>query len=113
MSTVSIIQEKSEQSSSRFRALSGTRQSVGRTPGEALDALNAELGESSGGSIVLVQQFGGDSYFSEEQNARLEALLAQRDNLTDLERVELESLVREEVRASAKRTEALADALGR
>jgi hypothetical protein len=111
MSSISIFDVAADAKGPRFRALSGTRQSVGATPGEALDALNAELGESERPSIVVVQQMGGDRFFTNEQYERLQHLLSRRDELSDPDRDELERLAREETLASAKRAEALADAL--
>jgi hypothetical protein len=113
MTAVSIHREKDEADIPRFCAVAGKRQSLGRTPGEALDALNAQLGESESGSLIIIQQMQSDPYFSEEQYLRMRQLLDRRDSLSDTEREELESLVKAELVASAQRTQALADALGR
>jgi hypothetical protein len=78
-----------------------------------LDALNEQFGESESAALIVVQQMRPDPYFSEEQYLRMRDLLDRRATLTDSERTELEGLVRDELIASAKRTEALADALGR
>lgn len=113
MTDVSIHRDASGTSEVRYRAVAGNHQSTGRTAGEALDALNARLGPAESGSLVVVQQFQSDPFFSEEQFDRMRHLLDHRDTLNDTERIELEALVKEELTASAKRTEALADALGR
>ncbi len=113
MTAVSIHTEQSEENSSCFRAVAGARESVGRTPGEALDALNSQLGESESGSLIIVQQMQSDPFFTQAQYLRMRQLLDCRITLTDLERAELEQLVKDELIASAKRTQALADALGR
>lgn len=113
MATVSILREKGEQNVPRFRAVAGRRQSVGRTPGEALDALNVQFAETDSGSLIVVQQMQSDPYFSEAKYLRMRELLDRSSMLTEVERGELEALVRDELVASAKRTEALADALGR
>jgi hypothetical protein len=113
MSSISIFEETTEANRPRFRALSGTRESVGRTAGEALDALNAELGDSEHASLIVVQQIGGDSFFSDAQFERLQDLLSRRDSLSQNELREMEMLAKAETLASAKRAEALADALGR
>jgi hypothetical protein len=112
MTAVSIHSEKTDGNSRYFRAVAGTHQSVGNTPGEALDALNEQLDASESATLV-VQQMGPDSYFSEDQYLRMQDLLDRRATLTDSERAELEGLVRDELVTSARRTEALADALGR
>jgi len=113
MTSVSIHKEQSEDDMERYRAVAGSHQSVGRTPGEALDALNAELGSAESSSLVVVQQMRPDAYFTEDQYVRLSDLLERNAELTCAEREELERLVREELLASARRAEALADALGR
>jgi len=113
MTAVSIHSEKTDGNSRYFRAVAGTHQSVGNTPGEALDALNEQLDASESAALVVVQQMGPDLYFSEDQYLRMQDLLDRRATLTDSERAELEGLVRDELVASARRTEAWADALGR
>jgi hypothetical protein len=113
MTAVSIHREQEDTNTLRFRAVAGSHQSLGRTPGEALDALNAQLDPSESGSLIVVQQMQSDPYFSESQYLRMRNLLDRRASLTDLEREELEGLVKAELIASAKRTEALANALGR
>ena len=62
---------------------------------------------------MVIQQLQSDPYFSEDQYLRMRDLFDRRDALTDNEREELEALVKAELIASANRTEALADALGR
>lgn len=113
MTTVSIYQEKGEADVPCFRAVAGNRQSVGPTAGEALDALNAQLGKDESGSLVVIQQIQSDPFFSEAQYLRMRDLLDRNAPLTETEQAELEGLVKEELIASAKRTEALANALGR
>ena len=113
MTTVSILTEMPSARKIQYRAIAGTHQSTGNTAGEALDALNAQLGPTDSGSLIIVQQWQTDPYFSEAQYARMKYLLDLRDSLTDDQRAELETLVKQELIASAKRTEALANALGR
>lgn len=112
MTSVSVQIERQPASKPRYRAIAGSRQSTGRTAGEALDALNAQLSPTECGSLLIVQQMQSDPYFSEAQYVRMKDLLDHRESLSDAERAELEDLVKEELIASARRTEALADALG-
>jgi len=65
-----------------FRAISGQRQSTGRTPGEALDTLLALEGESVEASTILIQRFAPDAYFTQAQYDRMQALLARRTALS-------------------------------
>lgn len=113
MTTVSILADSNEASTPRFRAVAGKHESVGKTAGEALDALNAQIGNLESASLIMVQHMQSDLFFSEVQYLRLRDLLEKRSTLTKLEQGELERLVKDELIASAKRTEALADALGR
>jgi hypothetical protein len=94
----------------RYRAVAGERQSVGKTVGEALDALTAQLDEAQRGTLVVVQSFHPDSFFTVAQRQRLEELWARWQTaraagtaLPAEERVELDALVQAEVQASAER----------
>lgn len=54
MTTIQIIPEVVPPGSISYRAVSGTRESVGRTPGEALDAITGLLTEEESGTLVIV-----------------------------------------------------------
>ena len=113
MTAVSIQIEKSDENTQRYRAMTGAHESTGRTPGEALDALNAELGNSASGSLIVVQQLQSDPFFTEVQYQRMRELLDKHITLTEQEQSELEQLVKDELIASANRAETLANALVR
>ena len=94
--------------------MAGDKQSHGKTAGEALDALAAQLSEDEACTLVIVQNFLPDRFFDANQQRRLAELMAQwrtaRDAGTTLpavEQAELDTLIDEEIRASAKRTTAL------
>ena len=91
----------------QFCAVSGSRQSFGKTMGEALDALAKELGQPSSSAVIFIQKLGGDEFFSDEQQARKIELKSRLDTLTTDERAELESLIDAELDATVARTEAL------
>lgn len=113
---VSIRPDEDKDVAPYFRAIADNYEAAGRTAGEALDALNAKFGTGERRSLVVIQQIGGDAYFSEAQYDRMRVLLDKRNALgalTDAEQAELEGLAREELLASAKRSEVLANALGR
>ncbi|MGZ8216638.1 hypothetical protein [Methylomagnum sp.] len=88
----------------QFRAIAGNRQTVGRTMGEALDALTAEWNDSTGETVVLIQRFQPDAYFTQAQHDRMQALLARRHALSGEERQELEALIDSEVNATVARS---------
>ena len=118
MTTIAILPESPGTQGTRFRAIAGPKQSVGRTAGEALDALTPQLDDSQTGTLVVVQQLRPDQFFTAEQHQRLEELMARwrqaRDAGTPLpptEQAELDALVEAELRASAKRAAALVHGL--
>ena len=75
MTKVTIIAEDPGNSATRFRALAKNLESVGPTVGTALDALTAQLDDSSVGTLVIVQNLKPDEFFSSHQQKRLEQLL--------------------------------------
>src|SRR5690606_5634986 len=118
MTTVSIVRDPSPDNGAAYYAAAGDIQAVGASPGAALDALTAQLGGARTGTMVVVQQFRPDEFFSALQQRRLEELMsrwrAARDQgsaLSSDEQAELDELVDAELAAAAKRAEALADAL--
>jgi hypothetical protein len=87
---------------------------VGRTAGEALDALTPQLDESQAGTLVVVQQLRPDRFFTLQQQQRLEQLMSHwrqaRDagqSLPSPEQAELDALVEAELRAAAERAAAM------
>ena len=92
----------------------GDRQSVGKTAGEALDALAAQLDEKESGTLLVVQAFRPDRFFTAAQQQRLgelwerwQAARTAGPPLPGEEQKELEALVEAEVQASAERARAL------
>jgi hypothetical protein len=97
-----------------FRAIAGKRQAVGKTAGEALDALVEQLDEEEAGILVIVQHLRPDAFFTVDQQQRLQELMARwhcaqatQSSLSPDERAELDSLVEAEWRATAERTRSL------
>jgi hypothetical protein len=118
MTTVSIVRDPGSDNGAAYYAASGECQAVGASPGAALDALAAQLGEARTGTMVVVQQFRPDEFFSARQQRRLEELMSQwrvaRDQggtLSADEQAELDELVEVELAAAAKRAESFADTL--
>ncbi len=97
-----------------YRAVAGGNQTMGRTAGEALDALTPRLGVESSDTLIIVRNLRPDRFFTAEQQRRLEELMAKwrqaRDagvGLSPEEQAELEGLVDAELRASAERAAAI------
>ncbi len=115
MTTITIIPESPGTPTTLYRAVAGKTEAVGKTAGEALDALTSQLGEDAGTGMVLVVQFRRpDAFFTAEQQERLQHLMTRwreaRDTGNALppdEQTELDALVEAELRASAARAAAL------
>jgi hypothetical protein len=114
MTVVSILPESQGTNGPAYRAVSGEYQSLGRTAGEALDALTAQLGADRSGTLVVVQHMQPDRFFTAAQQQRLQELMDRWRTACDAgaalppaEQAELEALVEAEVEAAARRAEAL------
>ncbi len=120
MTKVAVYHESADPESMPFRAVSGRNQAMGRTAGEALDALTAQLPEQGADTLVIVGNMSPDRFFTAGQRQRLEELMALRDSaiaghsvLTAQQAAELEQLVDAEVRATTNRATALLGNLAR
>lgn len=73
MSTIEILQEPSSASNAKYRARCRDRQATGATPGAALDAVErlvAAYPANGNGTVVIVQRFRPDAFFTQSQQAR-------------------------------------------
>jgi hypothetical protein len=114
MTKVAILPEAAESGRVTYRAIAGQQQSVGKTAGEALDALTSALPEQTSSTMVIVQHQRPDEFFSVQQQARLKELMLRwhgaRDGgpaLNSAEQRELDSLVEAETYAAGQRATAL------
>lgn len=105
MTAIAIRTDQQEAGKRQFRAIAGDHQSLGSTMGEALDALTAEWGDSIQETVVLIQRFQPDQFFTQAQHDRMQELRARRPLLTPEEHTELEALIDAEVDATVARTE--------
>lgn len=105
MTTITITPERAD----TYRAVTGDKESTGRTAGEALDALTSQLSDDESGTLVIVQNRKPDRFFNAEQQARLTELMARREvgTLSSEEEGELEQLVEIELNGARGRAEAL------
>ena len=106
MTTISIVPENPGSPTTTYRAVAGSVQSVGKTPGQALDALTAQIGTIDSSSLILVRQAQPDEFFTAEQQQRLAELMSRwraarggGPALTPEERTELDALAQAELRA--------------
>ncbi len=107
------------QNGKMFRAVSGEKQSFGKTVGEAVDAINEQI-PTEPNAVIYIQDFQSDEFFTAEQQQRLSELMEKWRGLRDKnltlapkEQSELEKLIEEELEGSAKRTAKIADKLGK
>lgn len=114
MTTISIIPVTSGPNETVWHAVAGEKKSMGKTAGEALDALTSQLSEDESGTLVVVRQFRPDRFFTAEQQQRLGELMskwrAARDSgneLPPVEYAELEALIEAQLEGSAQRVEAM------
>jgi len=112
MTTISIVPENIGAGEILWRAIAGDRESVGKTAGEALDALTSQLSGDEGSTMIVIRRWQPDRFFTASQQERLSELMARwreaRDAGSSLppdEQSELEALVEAELRASAQRAE--------
>jgi hypothetical protein len=119
MTTVAIWPVSGAGGERSYRALAGDKQSIGKTAGQALDALTAQLGETEFGGLVILQSFRPDALFSAVQQERLSELMnlwrTARDQgqlLSSDQQTELDVLVNAELNAATIRTAALIQQAG-
>lgn len=114
MTTVAILPISDANGEKSYRAIAGDKHSVGKTAGQALDALTAQFDELEFSALLVIQSFHPDSFFSAEQQERLSELMElwrlARDQGLELspeQQAELDNLVELELRAATARTAAL------
>ena len=114
MTTVSILPISSVSGEKAYRAISGDKQWVGKTAGQALDGLTAQLGEIDFSALLVIQNFNADLFFNADQQKRLSELMSLWRVARDLgetllldQQAELDTLVDAELRAATARTAAL------
>ncbi len=116
MTKVAILPVPTKQGDIAYCAMSGDKQTQGRTAGKALDALTAQLSEDESGTLIIVQSQRPDRFFGATQQKRLAELMerwrAARDRGETLlvdEQSELEAIVEAELHAAGERIAALVD----
>jgi hypothetical protein len=114
MTTVAILPISDVNGEKSYRAIAGDKHSIGKTAGQALDALTAQLDEIEFSALLVIQSFRPDPFFSAEQQERLSELMNlwrltqdQGQELSSEQQAELNRLVEIELRAATARTVAL------
>jgi hypothetical protein len=118
MTTVAIVPTSNANGERSYRAIAGNKQSVGKTAGQALDALTIQLGEVEFRALLIIDNFHPDQFFTNEQKQRLSDLMSMwrtaRDEGQTLPpeiQLELDNLVDAELNAATARTASLAQKL--
>jgi hypothetical protein len=75
MTKVALLSEHADETT--FRAVSARNQAVGRTAGEALDALTTQLTPEDAETLIIVRSLVPDRFFTGEQRQRLQELMAR------------------------------------
>jgi hypothetical protein len=114
MTKIAVFRENAGVEGMSFRAVTVRNQAMGRTAGEALDALASQLPEDEADTLIIVRSLAPDRFFSAAQRQRLVELMARwqtaRDHgerLSADEQSALESLIDAEVRGATERAAAL------
>lgn len=115
MNTVAILPISNASGEKSYRAISGDKQSVGKTAGQALDALTIQLGKVEFRGLLIIDNFHGDQFFTREQQQRLSELMNiwriardQEQELSPEIQIELDNLVNLELNAATARSAFLA-----
>lgn len=113
MTTITILPESDNAHGTIYRAAAGDLESTGETAGQALDALTPQLTQDETGTLIIVQHWRPDRFFTAPQQQRMEELMGRwrdaRDAGQELpgdERAELERLIEAETRGAAERADA-------
>jgi hypothetical protein len=114
MTTLAILPISDVNGEKSYRAIAGGKHSVGKTAEQALDALTAQLDEIEFSTLLVIQSFRPDPFFSTEQQERLSELMSlwrlsrdQERELPSEQQAELNRLVEIELQAATVRTAAL------
>jgi hypothetical protein len=114
MQTISIESVASSNGERFYRAAVGTQSSTGRTAGEALDALTAQLGHQEVNGFLLLQNHQPDHFFTAQQQQKLTELMSiwraardQGDTLSSEQQTELDDLIEAELIATTNRSKSI------
>ena len=120
MTKIAVFQENDGAEQLAFRAVTAGSQAMGRTAGEALDALTTQLPDGGADTLIIVRSFRPDQFFTASQRHRLGQRMASwrsaQDAGTSLapeEQSELEGLIEAEIHAATERAASLSQELAR
>lgn len=118
MTKVVIVSVSSQDGEVSYSAVAADKKTEGKTAGEALDALAAQLDDDEANTLVIVQNQRPDRFFSAVQQKRLGELMKKwrlaRDQgfqFSAEEQSELDDLVKAELKGSGERAASLVNEL--
>jgi uracil-DNA glycosylase len=114
MQTISIETIANVNGDRVYRAAIGDRQSIGKTAGEALDALTVQMGNQEINGFLLLPSYQPDQFFTAQQQQRLTELMSiwrtardRGETITPEQQSELDDLIEAELDATAERAKAI------
>ena len=117
MTTVAILPVVNTTGEKSYRAIAGDKQSMGKTAGQALDALAIELNQPDFSGLLFISNFAPDAFFNSHQQERLTELMNawrwardQGQALPPDQQAELDQLIETELEAATLRTRMLMQA---
>lgn len=120
MTSIVIPPIHSESGRLSFSAIAGNKRAKGKTASEALDVLNEQLGNNDSTTLIVLQNYRPDRFFTSEQQERLNVLMKlwrstkdSGEELPQKQQDELDSLMEQELLAAAKRATALKNELNK
>lgn len=118
MTTISIFPLPSDEGVVSYCAVAGELRGIGKTAGQALDAVAAELPSDETDPLVVVRRGAADDLFTAEQQQQLQELMERWRSARDAgralpadEQAELAALIEAELRAAAERARSIARSL--
>jgi hypothetical protein len=114
MPTIAVFPEDPTAATPQYIATCDGKDFIAPTVGQALDGLTEQIGPPTETTLVIIQPFKPDRFFTAEQIARLSALKAEwrsaldtGTRLPDGEQRELDSLIEAQLTGTIERTKAL------
>ncbi|MGC1305673.1 MAG: hypothetical protein WA885_00480 [Phormidesmis sp.] len=111
MTTVEILPVSDADGEQFYRVIAGDKHSVGKTAGQAPDALTAQLESAEFSALIVIRNTNPDTFFSAEQQRRLSTLMElwrqardQGQSLPAAQQAELDALVETELSAATARS---------
>jgi hypothetical protein len=118
MTTIAIFPLPSDEGGVSYCAVAGDRRGIGKTAGQALDAVTADFSSAETDPLVVVRRGAADGLFTAKQQDRLQELMQRWRSARDAgktlpadQQAELDALIDAELRAATERARSVARGL--